>query len=72
MDRYTKKGIRSNFSYARHVMRLIDAELRKPTTLETLTELENLLNEATAAIGSDLSYYIEQERADILGEGVNE
>ena len=58
----TKSDIRSDFKYVRQLMRIIDAELTKPITPETLDELEGLANEIMAASASSLTRYIEDHR----------
>jgi len=58
----TKKDIRSDFSYVRHLMQVIDGELKKPITAENLDRLEELSNEIAAASASSLSYYIDEQR----------
>lgn len=58
----TKTQIKADFTYARHLMRLIDEQLKKPTTLENLEELDQLTMELTAATGSAISYYIDEQR----------
>jgi hypothetical protein len=62
--RTTKRQIRADFTYTRHLMQLIDAELKKPVTDETLDTLQELANEITAASGSALTYYIEEHRGE--------
>jgi hypothetical protein len=61
-ERTTKRDIRSDFAYVRHLMRVIDGELKKPTTVESLDRLQELVNEITAASASSLTYYIEEQR----------
>jgi hypothetical protein len=58
----TNKDIRSDFSYVRHLMQIIDGELKKPITAENLDRLEELSNEIAAASASSLSYYIDEQR----------
>ena len=61
----TKKDIRSDFTYVRHLMQVIDGELKKPATTENLDRLEELANEIAAASASSLTYYIEEQREKV-------
>lgn len=66
---YTKARVRADQTYVRHLMRLIDQELKKPVTNESLDSLDELGNEIAAAAASSLHYYVEEQRERLNTKG---